>query len=467
MTVKRPSRDVSGGRKPCLLVVEDDIGLQKQLKWSLDEYEPVFASTRQEALAALRKFEPVVVLQDLGLPPEPEDVREGLDTIREILALSPHVKLIVLTGNGDRRSALEAVRLGAHDFFHKPLDVEVLRLILARAFRMYALEQDVRRLASASAPPMAQGLIAADENMQRLWRTVEKIAPVDVSVLIMGESGTGKELLARAMHNLGSRSKSRFVAINCAAIPENLLASELFGHERGSFTGAHKTTPGKIEVANGGTLFLDEIGDMPGALQATLLRFLQERVIERVGGREEIPVDVRVVCATNKDLESLTAGGQFRPDLYYRISEVTLKVPPLRDRVGDATLLARYFLQRYSEEFSARVLGLSPEAIDAIESYDWPGNVRELEGKIKAAVIMAEGPLLTPAELGLRDGSGKGPLMNLREARELAERQAVLQALTTSGGNLSKAAELLGIARPTLYDLMARLKLGRSSIEDS
>jgi two-component system NtrC family response regulator len=457
MTSASTGRKKAGGKKRCILAVEDDRGLQKQLRWSLDEYEMVFASNRQEALAALRKHEPMVVLQDLGLPPEPDGVTEGLATIREILSLSPHVKLIVLTGNADRKAALEAVRSGAYDFFEKPLDIDVMRLMLERAFRMIALEDEVRELASATATPRAQGMIAADEGMQRLWRTVEKIAPADVSVLILGESGTGKELLARAIHNLSGRSKGRFVAINCAAIPEDLLGSELYGHERGSFTGAHKTTQGKIEVADGGTLFLDEIGDMPAALQATLLRFLQERVIERVGGREEIPVDVRIVCATNKSLDELIAHGQFRQDLYYRIGEVTLNVPPLRDRSGDAILLAQFFLQRFSKELAPNLRGLAPDAVDAIESFDWPGNVRELESKIKAAVIMAEGPLLTAADLGLRADAREGSMFNLREARQQAERQAVRHALAMTGGNLSQAAELLGIARPTLYDLIERL----------
>jgi two-component system NtrC family response regulator len=451
----------TGAGRRCLLVVEDDLGLQKQLKWSLAEYELVFAATRQEAVAALRRHEPAVVLQDLGLPPEPDSVTEGLATLMEVLALSPHAKVIVLTGNAERGSALDAVRLGAYDFFQKPLDVDVLRLMLDRAFRMVALEDEVRNLASATSLPRLQGIITADEGMERLCRTVEKVAATDVSVLILGESGTGKELLARAIHKLGTRSKGRFVAINCAAIPESLLASELFGHERGSFTGAHKTTRGKIEVASGGTLFLDEIGDMPAPLQATLLRFLQERVIERVGGREEIPVDVRVVCATNKRLEAMIAEGQFRQDLYYRIGEVTLTVPPLRDRPGDTVLLAQFFVQRFSAELGRAARGLSPDAVEAIESHDWPGNVRELESKIKTAVVMADGPLLTGADLGLREGDADVLPLNLREARQQAERHAIQQALAMAEGNLSRAAGLLGIARPTLYDLMDRLGIER------
>lgn len=463
MTPRRSASDHPVMPRPRLLVVEDDLGLNKQLKWAFDEYDVAFAATRQEALALLRKHEPQVVLQDLGLPPDPDGVKEGLETIRAILELAPHVKLIVLTGNGSRKSALDSIRFGAYDFLHKPIDIEILRFMLERAFQMVALEAELHRIAGAAALPRAQGVITGDDSMHRLWRTVEKVAPADVSVLIVGESGTGKELLARAIHNLSSRNKSRFVAINCAAIPESLLASELFGHERGSFTGAHKTTPGKIEIADGGTLFLDEIGDMPAPLQATLLRFLQERVIERVGGREEIPVDVRVVCATNMALDELEKSGGFRQDLYYRVGEVTLKVPPLRERVGDAVLLAQYFLHRFSADSSPRIRGFAPDAIEAISSYDWPGNVRELEGKIKAAVITSDGPLVTAADLALASSGGIALTLNLREARQQAERQAVQHALSAAGGNLSKAAELLGVARPTLYDLLERLNLGGPS----
>jgi len=459
MVAARKNRKEVDRNPRCLLIVEDDLGLQKQLKWSLEEYDIVWAANRQDAIAALRKHEPMVILQDLGLPPDPEGVSEGLATIREIQALSPHAKSIVLTGKADRDSALEAVRSGAYDFFEKPLDVDVLKLMLERAFRMVALEEEVRRLLTAPNTPRSQGLIASDEGMQRLWRTVEKIAPADVSVLILGESGTGKELLARAIHNLSSRRNGRFVAINCAAIPEELLASELFGHERGSFTGAHKTTRGKIEMAEGGTLFLDEVGDMPAALQATLLRFLQERVIERVGGREEIPVDVRIVCATNKSIDTLITAGQFREDLYFRIGEVALNVPPLRERKGDAILLAQLFLQRFSGELASSVRGLASDAVEAIEAYHWPGNVREVESKVKTAVVMADGALVTAADLGLDASGTDGLKLNLREARRHAERQAVRQAMVMADGNVSRAAELLGIARPTLYDLLERLDI--------
>jgi two-component system NtrC family response regulator len=446
-------------QKPVLLVVEDDAGLQKQLKWSLDDYEVVFAATRQEAVAALRRYEPVVVLQDLGLPPDPEGVTEGFEALKEILTIAPATKVIVVTGNADRDNALHAVRYGAYDFYQKPIDVEVLKLILGRAYRIAALEAENRKLVALAEHSPIEGIIAADEATLKLCRMVEKVAPADISVLILGESGTGKELFARALHNLSPRSKGRFVAINCAAIPENLLESELFGHEKGAFTGAHKQTQGKVELASGGTLFLDEIGDMPAPLQAKLLRFLQERVVERVGGRDEIPVDVRVVCATNQDLDQRIKDGLFREDLYYRIGEVTLRVPPLRERVGGIAVLAQVFLQRFAAAHGRSIRGFAPDALAAIESYRWPGNVRQLENKIKTAVVMAEGNVILAADLGLQQGSADEMGLNLREVRTRAERQAVQQALALSDGNISRAAELLGITRPTLYDLLGKLGL--------
>jgi two-component system NtrC family response regulator len=440
-------------------VVEDDPGLQKQLKWSLDEYELVFAATRQEALAALRRHEPDVVLQDLGLPPDSEGATEGLQCLREILTVAPQTKIIVVTGNADRDNALHAVRYGAYDFYQKPIDLDVLKLILQRAFRIAALEAENRRLTVLAEHSPIEGIIAADEATLKLCRTVEKVAPADITVLILGESGTGKELFARALHKLSPRAKGRFVAINCAAIPENLLEAELFGHEKGAFTGAHKQTLGKVELASGGTLFLDEIGDMPAALQAKLLRFLQERVIERVGGREEIPVDVRVVCATNQDLERRITEGLFRQDLLYRVGEVTLRVPPLRERHGGIAVLAQVFLQRFAREHGRAVRGFAPDALAAIEDHAWPGNVRELENKVKTAVIMAEGNMITAADLGLAAGQGEGLQLNLREVRARAERQAVQQAMALANGNVSRAAELLGITRPTLYDLLEKTGL--------
>ena len=442
------------------MVVEDDMGLQKQLKWSLDSYELAFAATRDEAIAVLRQLEPRVVLQDLGLPPDAAGVSEGLACLQEIVSLAPATKVVVVTGNGDRDSALEAVRRGAYDFYQKPVDPEILKLILDRAFRMAALEAENRRLALVSQRSPIDGIIAVDDVMLRLCRALEKVAPTDVSILVLGESGTGKELIARALHNLSARRDKRFVAINCAAIPDALLESELFGHEKGAFTGAHKQTIGKVETADGGTLFLDEIGDMPASLQAKLLRFLQERVIERVGGRQEIPVDVRILCATNQDLQSLIAESRFREDLYYRISEVTLRLPPLRERRGDLAVLARVFLQRFAKDLGMPVRAFAPDALAAIQAYAWPGNVRELENKVKGATILSEGPFVTAEALNL--GTSGTPLLpfSLREVRAEAERKAVIAALAVADGNISRAAESLGVSRPTLYDLAQKLDIG-------
>jgi two-component system NtrC family response regulator len=447
---------VTRADKPRLLVVEDDVGLQKQLRWSFDEYEVLIAGSREEALAQIRRFEPPVVLQDLGLPPDAEGVAEGFATLKEILSLAPHTRVIVITGNADRDNAVRAVSLGAYDFYQKPLDPDVLRLIVSRAFQLHALEAQNRMLLQAQVRSPFEGFIATDDSMLRVCRMIEKVSPTDVSVLILGESGTGKELIARAVHAQSGRKDSRFVAINCAAIPEALLESELFGHEKGAFTGAAKQTLGKIEVASGGTLFLDEIGDMPLALQAKLLRFLQDRVIERVGGRQEIPVNVRVVCATNKDLQQYISEQKFREDLYFRISEVTIKVPPLRERRGGPTVLAHALLRKYNGAQGRPKRGFTEEALAALEAHPWPGNVRELENKVKSAIIMSEGNLLTSEDLGLRAALAGEPLFNLKEVRTRAERQAIHQALSISDGNVSRAAEMLGVSRPTLYDLMEK-----------
>jgi two-component system NtrC family response regulator len=451
--------------KPRLLIVEDDAGLQKQWRWTFDDYEVLQARNRAEAIALLRRHEPPVVLQDLGLPPDGEGVAEGFEALREILALAPQTKVIVVTGHADQENAVRAVAEGAWDFCQKPPDEAMLRLIVARAFHIHGLEEQNRQLTRNVAASPIQGIIATDAGMLRVCRLVEKIAPADVTVLIQGESGTGKELVARALHELSPRRKGRFVAINCAAIPEQLLESELFGHEKGAFTGALKTTQGKFEIANGGTLFLDEIGDMPLALQSKLLRFLQARVIERVGGREEIAVDVRVVCATNQDLGSLIAAQRFREDLFYRISEVPVTIPPLRERAGDAVMLANVFLHRFGAQHGSPRRGFTPAALSAIEAYAWPGNVRELENKVKTAVIMAEGPLVTEKDLGLATGAA-AQVLNLREVRAKAERQAALQALAAADGNVSRAAALLGVSRPTLYDLMDRCGIPRLDDQD-
>jgi two-component system NtrC family response regulator len=442
--------------KPKLLIVEDDPGLQKQLKWCFDSYEVLPAGSRSEAIALMRRHEPKVVLQDLGLPPDPDGVTEGMATLQELLQLEPRAKIIVITGRADRESAVRAVGLGAWDFYSKPVDTDVLKLIVQRAFHIADLEAENLRLRTVASASPLEGIIATDESMQKVCRIVEKVAPSNVSVLLLGESGTGKELVARAIHARSDRSARRFVAINCAAIPEQLLESELFGFEKGAFTGAVRQTAGKVEGAEGGTLFLDEIGDMPLSLQAKLLRFLQGRVIERVGGRQEIPVDVRVVCATNQDLAALISSQRFRQDLYYRISEVTMQLPPLRQRPGDAVVLAQAILRRLAAQQPRVPRGFSEEALVAIRRHDWPGNVRELENKVKAASIMASGPLINPEDLGLGDNTGQFAFLNLKAVRTQAERQAVLQALSQVSGNVSQAAELLGITRPTLYDLMER-----------
>jgi two-component system NtrC family response regulator len=443
--------------KPTLLIVEDDPGLQKQLKWCFDEYQVIAATDRPSAVVALRRHEPAVVLLDLGLPPDAEGVAEGFAALLEMLNLAPQTKVIVVTGQLDKQNAVRAVGMGAYDFYQKPLDTDVLRLLVQRAFHMHSLEEQNRALVQRQGLKPLEGVIAIADPMVKACRTVEKVAPTNATVLLLGDSGTGKELLARAVHSLSPRAAKPFVAINCAAIPDTLLESELFGYEKGAFTGAVRQTQGKFEHANGGTLFLDEIGDMPLALQAKLLRFLQDRVVERIGGRERIPVDVRIVCATNKDLPALITRGEFRDDLYYRISEVSIRIPPLRERGADAVVIAQDVLERRAREHQRPVRGFTPEAIKAIETYPWPGNIRELENRVNGAVIMSESRYVTVGDLGLPD-SGEGDLnwLNLRVARQRAEREAIRQALAVARGNLSRTAELLGITRPTLYDLLEK-----------
>jgi two-component system NtrC family response regulator len=443
----------------CLLVVEDDPGLQSQLRWCFEDYQVLVAEDRESALAQLRRFEPPVVLQDLGLPPDAEGVSEGLATLEQVLAIAPDTKVIVVTGHGDQENAVRAVGLGAYDFYQKPVDTDILHLIVGRAYQIYALEQENQRLLREQSVSPLDGIVAASEKMLNVCRIIEKVAPTNATTLLQGESGTGKELLARALHSLSPRAGENFVAINCAAIPENLLESELFGYERGAFTGAVKQTPGKVETADGGTLFLDEIGDMPMSLQAKLLRFLQERVVERVGGREEIPVNVRVVCATNKDLPTSISEGSFREDLYYRVSEITIQIPPLREREGGRLILARALLNKYAGQHGRPLRGFTQEAQAAVQAYRWPGNVRELENKIKGAVIMAEGKQVTAEDLGLAEASEDGPDLNLREVRKRAESHAIKRAMVFAAGNISQAAKLLGITRPTLYDLLQKYEI--------
>ena len=441
-----------------LLIVEDDPGLMKQLRWCFDEYDVLSAEDRASAINELRRHEPMVVLQDLGLPPNPEGVDEGLSTLQEILKLSPHTKVIVVTGHGDQENALKSVAMGAYDFYQKPVDTDTLQLLVGRAFNISELESENRRLQSQAVDTPLDGIVAASEGMLAVCRMIEKIAPTDVTTLLLGESGTGKELLAHALHRLSPRAENRFVAINCAAIPENLLESELFGFEKGAFTGAAKQTPGKIELADGGTLFLDEIGDMPLALQAKMLRFLQERVVERVGGRKEIPVDVRVVCATNQNPTAMIEESTFREDLYYRVSEITIDIPPFREREEGRLILARTLLAKFCNQ-QGRALSFSDDANNAIEAYSWPGNVRELENKIKGAVIMADGKQVTAADLGIEDVEPETETLNLREVRRLADSKAIRIALMKAFGKISRAAELLGVTRPTLYDLLNKYGL--------
>lgn len=443
-----------------ILVVDDSKGIQRQLRWAFEGFEVVVAGDREEAIAQFRRTEPGVVLLDLGLPPDPGGVTEGLAALQEILSLAPETRVIVITGDNDRANAVQAVSLGAYDYYQKPVDPAVLSLMVARAHSVYELEVERRFTTLSQNSSPLEGVIATSQVMLDVCRTVERIAPVDVSALLRGASGTGKERIARAIHALSPRHKEKLVAINCAAIPGELLESELFGYEKGAFTGATQTTVGKIEYAHRGTLFLDEIGDLPLELQAKLLRFLQERVVERVGGREEIPVDVRIICATHQDLEALMKAGRFRNDLYYRISDITVNIPPLCERDGDALVLARAFLARYNRELKRGLKGFDQSALRAIEAYRWPGNVRELESRVKRAAIMADGSYVRATDLQLDEG-GMGDTMplNLRVAREDTDRKVVQRALALCDNNISTAANVLGIARPTMYKLLEKYGL--------
>lgn len=440
--------------KPNLLIVEDDEGLAGQYRWAFPACDVTVAGTRAQALAAAQKDRPAAAIVDLGLPPDPDGVSEGFATLEALLRLIPELKIIVATSHGDRMHALRAIGAGAYDFCEKPADIALLRTIVDRALRLAALEEENRRLAEVQAPSPIKRIITASDAMLKVCRTVERLAATNVTVLLLGESGTGKEALARALHELGPRARHPFVAINCGAIPETLLESELFGYERGAFTGAVKQTIGKIEAANKGTLFLDEIGDLPHQLQVKLLRFLQEQVIERIGGRSAIPVDVRVVSATNAVLEEQVAEGRFRNDLFYRLNSVTVRIPPLRDRPGDAMLLARYFLNRFNREFGRNLRGFTEEAIAAISSHPWPGNVRELENRLKRAVVMADGKLVDAADLELAAPKEGAEDLDLRAARLRAEREMLQKALARTNGTLAAAAKLLGVSRPTLYSLL-------------
>lgn len=450
--------DVNGAKLK-LLIVEDDPGLQSQMRWAMtDTHDVVTTDNRGDALDLFEQERPQVVILDLGLPPDPDGASEGLATLQGILAIDPAAKVIIASGNEERSNAVRAISLGAYDFCSKPIDIDVVGLIVERAWHVYCLEEENRLLAQRPVDSFGS-IVTSDSGMIKACQTVEKIAKTDVTLLITGESGTGKELLARALHDASPRQHNAFIAINCAAIPENLLESELFGFEKGAFTGAAKQTIGKIELADQGTLFLDEIGDLPHSLQAKLLRFLQERIVERIGGRKQIPVDVRIVCATHQKLEEMIAAGTFREDLYYRLNEIQIVVPPLRERQGDAVLLSKYFLDKFNQQYNKSLRGFSEAAVAAIARHKWPGNVRQLENHLKKAVIMAEGKVVTPEDLQLAQGEEEVKLPTLREAREDAERRLVMDVLAATEGNVSKTAKLLGVSRPTLYDLMKNLGL--------
>jgi two-component system NtrC family response regulator len=421
------------------------------------------ATDREAALTCLRREEPEVITLDLGLPPDPGGASEGFKLLEDILQLAPMTKVIVVTGREDKENAVKAIGMGASDFYQKPLDADILTFVVNRAFRLAELEKENRELGQRGNNANIKGIVAASPQMLAVCRTLEKVAPTGVTTLITGETGTGKELLARAVHDLSPRACKPFAAINCAAIPENLLESELFGFEKGSFTGATQAKKGKIESANGGTLFLDEIGDMPMALQAKLLRFLQERVVDRVGSINPIPVDVRVVCATHRNVQQLIESGEFREDLYYRISEITLDVPAVRERDGDALVIAQSLLKSLGKQMDRPHLAFSEDAVNAISHYPWPGNVREMINKIKRATIMAEGKRVTAEDLELNvDEPTALSHINLRQVREQAERQAINQALHTTGFNMAQAARLLGITRPTLYNLTGKYQIDTS-----
>jgi two-component system, NtrC family, response regulator len=445
--------------KPKLLVVEDDAGLQRQLKWSYEGYDVVIAGDQASAIDALRAHQPAVVTLDLGLPPDEDGTSEGFATLHEILRLQPHTKVIVASGHGARESAIRAIGMGAYDFYQKPIDIDALGLIVQRAFHVAELERENQRLIEIGNQTGLKGLLSNAPAMLKVCQMVERVASADVSVMLLGASGTGKELLARGLHDKSRRSKQPFIAINCAAIPENLLEAELFGYEKGSFTGAIKTTEGKIELAQKGTLFLDEVGDIPLPLQVKLLRFIQERVIERIGGRKPIEVDVRIVCATHQNLEQMIAETRFRDDLFYRLAEIVINIPSLADRHGDATLLAHAFMQKFCKEHGRQLKGFTPDALEALNRWNWPGNVRELENRMKRAVIMAEAQRITAQDLDLAERIGEPEVFNLKQVREGADKRAIRLALARSDGNISSAAKLLGISRPTFYDLVKQYNI--------
>ncbi len=448
---------MKGVAKPKLLIIDDDEDLRTQMKWAMaQDYNVLLAEDRQSAAAIMNKERPAVVTLDLGLPPLPAGVEEGFAVLEDILSEHGQTKVIIITGRGEKEHALRAVEKGAYDFFYKPIQLDELKVVLRRAFHVSQLEREQRSLQQRLRVDTFENMLGTCGKMQDIFSIIRKISTTDAPVLVMGESGTGKELVARAIHRLSTRQANPFIVINCGAIPENLLESELFGHEKGAFTGAHIQRKGRFEMAEGGTLFLDEIGELPMLLQVKLLRFLQERVVERVGGREQIEVDTRVIAATNRDLKESMKDGSFREDLYFRLGVIMMSLPPLREREGDTILLAKAFLDRFAVENRKNIKGYTNQALDAIEQYAWPGNVRELENRIKRAVIMAEGRKITPVDLEMEAPRPKYESMSLKEAREVLEKELLIKSLARNRGNLTKAAIELGVSRPTLYDLMEK-----------
>ena len=452
--------------KPKLLIVDDDEEIRSQMKWALSEdYEVFLAEDRASALATFGEQRPPVILLDLGLPPHPAGTDEGLAALSEVLGQDRNAKIIIVSGQGERSNALQAVGAGAYDFLTKPLELEELKLILKRTFHVASLEKEYRGLQQQLKADVFEGMLGTSPGMQTVFSSIRKVATTDAPVLILGESGTGKEMAALAIHQRGRRKDGPFVAINCSAIPETLLESELFGHEKGSFTGAHVQRKGRIESATGGTLLLDEIGELPAAIQVKLLRFLQGQRIERVGGRQEIQVDTRVIAATNVDLEAAITKGSFREDLYYRLAVVVIKMPALRDREEDVLLLAQDFLRRSAKDAGREGLAFDQEARRALLRHPWPGNVRELQNRVSRAVIMAEGWRITGKDLELAGSVNLPHATSLKEARETVEREMIQRALRKHSGKIAPAAADLGISRPTLYELMGKLGIGRSDHE--
>jgi len=451
--------------KPKLLIVDDDESLCTQLKWALaQDYEVFLATDRARALQVLRREHPAVVTLDLGLPPQAGDVQEGFRALADMLAWDGLLKVIIITGRTEQEHARQGVGQGAYDFLCKPIAMDEFRVILRRAFHVSQLEREHRELHQERGNTAPAGILGTSPQMQEVFAVMRKVAPTDLPVLISGESGTGKEVVARAIHQQSARHAGPFVAINCGAIPEHLVESELFGHEKGAFTGAHMQRQGRIEAAQGGTLLLDEIGELSLPLQVKLLRFLQDHRLERVGGRAALAIDTRVMAATNSDLCRAMSEGRFREDLYYRLAVVHLALPPLRQRAGDILLLARAFLPRYAAAHQKRTAGFTPQALQALETHSWPGNVRELENRIKRAVVMAQGRHITPVDLDLPTPDTRYAYRSLREARETLERELVQQALARHHGKITQAAAELGVSRPTLYELIEKLRIGTERV---